>query len=397
VKRLPVVLALVLALGACGTDAPKTTSQPSAAEQSAALTYQTTGADMTAVLAQYQAGTSTIQDVSTCQSVEAAYQQTMGPIIDRMSTVSATMDQYMSGLLGPADADMGCVAAAMKAEFARHVAAACSLPDVTADRAEATQHEATMASWADHERVRYEQMGSALGMMPATTATTWACQHDADGSFTLNGHGWMMPPGSSTPATTPPPTPGGAAGAQTTWPMPCGGMMSACNGYGYPTTPPASSTSPATTTPSSTSTTPPTTPTATPPATTSPPTAGDPVALGQRIFMSGVGVDGQPLSRTGGSGMMMVSGCASCHGVDGHGLRTMMFTTPNITYANLTDPAGMLDPDGSRGPTYTDDLIRRAVTQGFDAAGDPLSTAMPHWQLADQDWNDLLQFLKTLQ
>jgi hypothetical protein len=74
----------------------------------------------------------------------------------------------------------------------------------------------------------------------------------------------------------------------------------------------------------------------------------------------------------------------------------MMFTTPNITYSNLTDPAGMLDPDGSRGSTYTDDLIRRAVVQGTDADGAALSTTMPHWQLGDQDWNDLLLFLKTL-
>ncbi len=92
----------------------------------------------------------------------------------------------------------------------------------------------------------------------------------------------------------------------------------------------------------------------------------------------------------------MTSGCASCHGVDGHGLTMMMFTTPNITYANLTNPAGMLNPDGSRGTPYTDDLIRRAVTQGIDADGAALSTIMPHWQLGDEDWNDLLQFLKIL-
>ena len=58
--------------------------------------------------------------------------------------------------------------------------------------------------------------------------------------------------------------------------------------------------------------------------------------------------------------------------------------------------AGMLDPEGSRGPPYTDDLIRRAVTLGLDADGAPLSTAMPHWQLGDEDWADLLAYLKTL-
>lgn len=125
-------------------------------------------------------------------------------------------------------------------------------------------------------------------------------------------------------------------------------------------------------------------------------TPTDPVALGERIFDTGIGTNGQPIARTGGYGMMMSSGCASCHGYDGLGRTMMMFTTPNITYANLTDPSGMLDPDGSRGPTYTDDLIRRAVTQGLDADGTALSTIMPRWQLSDLDWADLLLFLKTL-
>ncbi len=125
-------------------------------------------------------------------------------------------------------------------------------------------------------------------------------------------------------------------------------------------------------------------------------TATDPLALGERIFDTGVGTDGQPIPRTGSAGMMMSSGCASCHGYDGLGRTMMMFATPNVTYANLTDPAGMLDPDGTRGPTYTDDLIRRAVTQGLDAAGSTLSTAMPRWQLTDDDWADLLLFLKSL-
>jgi hypothetical protein len=121
----------------------------------------------------------------------------------------------------------------------------------------------------------------------------------------------------------------------------------------------------------------------------------DPVALGQRIFESGIGVDGQPIARTGGT-MMMMGGCASCHGSNGQGLRMAMFTSPNVTYANLTDPSGMVEPDGSRGPIYTDDLVRRAVVTGVDADGQALSTVMPHWQLADQDWADLLMYLKTL-
>lgn len=74
----------------------------------------------------------------------------------------------------------------------------------------------------------------------------------------------------------------------------------------------------------------------------------------------------------------------------------MMVSTPNITYTNLTDPAGMIETDGSHGMVYTDALIRRAVTEGIGADGDTLSTSMPRWQLSEVEWQDLLAYLKTL-
>ena len=119
-----------------------------------------------------------------------------------------------------------------------------------------------------------------------------------------------------------------------------------------------------------------------------------PAARGEWIFQTGTDPSGQPIAYSGG--MMMGAPCASCHGAEGHGLRTPMFISPNITYRNLTDPAGMLEPDGSHGMKYTDDLIRRAVTQGIDAEGKPLAWPMPRWQLTDANWNDLLAYLKTL-
>lgn len=121
----------------------------------------------------------------------------------------------------------------------------------------------------------------------------------------------------------------------------------------------------------------------------------DAAALGELVFDQGIGADGRAIGRTGGAGMM-THACASCHGSDGHGRRTMMFSAPDVTCANLTDPLGMREVDGERGPTYTDDLIRRAVVQGVGADGDALDAAMPRWQLDDQDWADLLAYLKTL-
>jgi hypothetical protein len=96
-----------------------------------------------------------------------------------------------------------------------------------------------------------------------------------------------------------------------------------------------------------------------------------------------------------GGGMMRLS-CASCHGVGGHGLATQEFTSPNITYSNLSDPKGMLAPDGTRGPTYSDASLRRAITTGIDPSGGQLAWPMPQWQLTGQEWHGLLAYLKTL-
>lgn len=119
-----------------------------------------------------------------------------------------------------------------------------------------------------------------------------------------------------------------------------------------------------------------------------------PVDRGKFIFRTGDDPNGRAIPTS--NGMMMRASCASCHGTAGQGLRTPMFTSPNITYQNLTDPRGMLEPNGSRGPTYTEEQIKRAITQGIDAEGQSLNWPMPRWQMTDQELNDLLAYLKTL-
>jgi mono/diheme cytochrome c family protein len=136
------------------------------------------------------------------------------------------------------------------------------------------------------------------------------------------------------------------------------------------------------------------------------PSGGSAASRGDVIFQSGTEVNGAFIPRTAsgggasGGGMMgagmMAAGCATCHGSDGHGRTTQTFTSPNITYGNLTDPQGMLMPDGTRGPTYTDAGIMTAVTQGLDPEGSHLEAPMPLWQLTVSEWTDLLAYLKTL-
>lgn len=68
-------------------------------------------------------------------------------------------------------------------------------------------------------------------------------------------------------------------------------------------------------------------------------------AAGERIFRLGTDTNGRAIPFSGG--MMMPLSCAQCHGADGRGRRRPMFISPDITYRNLTDPAGMQEPDAT--------------------------------------------------
>lgn len=107
------------------------------------------------------------------------------------------------------------------------------------------------------------------------------------------------------------------------------------------------------------------------------------------LFRTGTRPDGQPVPFAGV--LMMRATCADCHGADGRGRRTALFTSPDIASRNRTDPAGMREPDGARGA-----LIGRAITAGLDAGGEPLARPMPRRQLSDREVADLPAYLRTL-
>ncbi len=93
---------------------------------------------------------------------------------------------------------------------------------------------------------------------------------------------------------------------------------------------------------------------------------------GQRIYSTATTASGQSISHTGGptGGMMGQSNltCISCHGQDGHGGTVSMmmetFKVPNITWPVLTGE----DPDMEH-PPYTEDTLKRAITEGVDSGG----------------------------
>jgi cytochrome c oxidase subunit II len=119
------------------------------------------------------------------------------------------------------------------------------------------------------------------------------------------------------------------------------------------------------------------------------------ISNGQRIYNTAKSASGQPITYSGGTGMMSGQlACVDCHGQEGHGgtIHFMMgtYNVPNITWPDLTSP-GMMDH-----PPYIEDTLKRAITQGLDPAGNSLEYPMPRWQMAESDLNDLISFIKTL-
>jgi len=120
---------------------------------------------------------------------------------------------------------------------------------------------------------------------------------------------------------------------------------------------------------------------------------------GEQIYFTATSQRGTPITsdlRMGmmGSGMWT---CATCHGADGRGgtVRMMMriFETPDIRYKTLTSEEH--DETEEHEP-YTDEDIKRAITEGIEPDGKPLEWPMPRWSMSDEDLDDLLEFLKTL-
>lgn len=45
---------------------------------------------------------------------------------------------------------------------------------------------------------------------------------------------------------------------------------------------------------------------------------------------------------------------------------------------------------------YSDETVKRAITQGLDPSGKKLNRIMPRWKMTDEDFSELLAYLKEL-
>ena len=114
---------------------------------------------------------------------------------------------------------------------------------------------------------------------------------------------------------------------------------------------------------------------------------------GERIFFTATSSSGKPIYSQGFTMMHGNIACVNCHGADGHGgnVNMMMssFEAPNITWAELTGQHEDHAP-------FTEATIKDAITKGLEPNGKEMEIYMPRWQMADEDLDDLLSFLKTL-
>lgn len=133
---------------------------------------------------------------------------------------------------------------------------------------------------------------------------------------------------------------------------------------------------------------------------------------GERIYFTGTSANG-PINYSGGEfgrdmmggrGMMASGGlaCVDCHGPDARGGQHVMHMTvmdaPDIRWATLSQAEhGEHDDEGEMDhPPYDETAFKQAVTQGLDPGGNQLDPAMPRWGMSEQDLQDLIAYLKTL-
>ena len=123
------------------------------------------------------------------------------------------------------------------------------------------------------------------------------------------------------------------------------------------------------------------------------------ISRGRQIYLTGVPVDGSPLTATVGDPAMDVPAsilkCSNCHGRDGRGKAEGGVSPANIRWEELSK-ASTSGPAGRRRSAYSGKLLVRAIAAGIDASGNRLDPAMPRYRLTHEQAADLVAYLEVL-
>jgi mono/diheme cytochrome c family protein len=142
-------------------------------------------------------------------------------------------------------------------------------------------------------------------------------------------------------------------------------------------------------------------------------------ALGERLYLKGMGADGAAVHATMAQGAALAGprlGCVACHRASGFGSSEGGYFTPPITGPILFNPRQLdrgrfvanrfeqAQPQRYRArlsqphmrPAYTQESLSRAIRAGVDPAGQPLDPVMPRYDLTDADVANLAEYLRRL-
>ena len=142
------------------------------------------------------------------------------------------------------------------------------------------------------------------------------------------------------------------------------------------------------------------------------PPAPAPWEVGRAIYLQGVVGSGEPLEGARESGGPRTTGadaaCVNCHQRSGFGTgeRATQIQIPPIAgpylfhaRARSTEQRDLPYVDGMRADRepYTPQTLARAIRDGIDSQGRPLSYLMPRFKLGDSDMAALIAYLKSLE
>ena len=130
--------------------------------------------------------------------------------------------------------------------------------------------------------------------------------------------------------------------------------------------------------------------------------------VGEVIYRRGITSAGTPLEATHATGVKMKgadAACLNCHKRSGLGAKEGRSSIPPIAGRYLFHPRAHTQQDldlpfvegmrADREP-YTDETLARAIRDGLNSDGSPLSDLMPHFALSDGDMSSLIDYLKRL-
>jgi Cytochrome c len=134
-----------------------------------------------------------------------------------------------------------------------------------------------------------------------------------------------------------------------------------------------------------------------------------PANLGESIYRRGVLGSGAPLEGSREAGGLRSKGadaaCVNCHQRSGLGSAEGRTLIPPITglylfhpRATNADELNLPYVEGVRADRdpYTDVTLARAIREGLDSEGKPLSYLMPRFRMNDSDMSALIEYLKSL-